>query len=136
MNRYITIPLLLSIIWLVLSFFTMVNLFLLFSLLEVLWWVSEKIGVEDDLAYLDFGSVFYGILTMLMLLFYLKTHKRWQEVMLGISYFCFATAALFPFMLKLLSTVEPPYTLDFIVITIIAGLIVTTAGLIKFKTNI
>ena len=133
MNRYIQIPLLMTGAWLLLSLVSIINFFVVFSLIAAITWIIEKIGVFGDNTIFAVSSIFYAILAILTLVIYIKTTKQWKEIILGLLFFCFSITSLFPLILKLLSSVEPPYLLDFLVIILISGLILTCAGQKKVK---
>ncbi len=133
MNRYVQIPLLITVTFL-LSLFFILNLFVVFFLIGVITWVMEKIGIIGDNTVFTVSSIFYAILGILTLINYLKTTRQWKEVILGLHFFCFSMTSLFPLILKLFSSVEPPYFLNSIVTILISGLTLTWVGQMKFKT--
>ena len=132
MNRYVQIPLILTITFL-LSLFFLINLFVVLFLIGVMIWIMEKIGIVGDNKIFIISSIFYTILGVLTLVNYVKTTRQWKEVILGILFFCFSMTSLFPLILKLFSSVEPPYLLNSIVTILISGLILIWVGQMKVK---
>jgi hypothetical protein len=134
MSRYKAIPMTLSFFWLLFSIIP-INLFVVFSLDYIISLLGSVLNLNETDEHILLMSVVYGALAVATLTVYYNSVKFWQEIACSFLTMCFLTAALFPLTLKMFPTIEPPYALDFIIITIVSGGLLLIIGQIKKKAS-
>lgn len=129
MSRLKSVPFIVAVACLFLSCLPIVN----FLIVAAIYYVFSLIGIDTYNAQPLFLSVVSGLLSITMLFVYYKSEQVWKEIICAFLAICFLNASLFPLALKLLPSIEPPYVLDFILITIVSGVLLIFVGQHKAK---